>query len=281
MLGRVVGVVVHQGWADLVERARSSSGARPARYVSQLTHRRTNSRSHVPASSEQAARSPAGARPRYLARRAASSRTATPVFESRGSTQMTVGAGLLAFHDSLRVRVEVVAGLEMGADEEDHLGVGEVGRRAIEAHPRRVAEPGPRRADVGVRVVAVDAPRVQHALDVAVVAWPADVVQHLVVAAFTEGASRCGRRCRRALRPTPLAPTARSRAARYAAADGGSVRGRSPGSASPDPWRSCARGSPGGAGCPPAWRSCRCPCRSYATRPQLASQLKHVVGTSW
>ena len=85
------------------------------------------------------------------------------------------------------MRVEIVPGLEVRRDQEDHLGVREVARRAIVAHPRLVADACVRRADVGVAVVAVDAPRLEHPLGVAVLAGPADVVHDLVAAVFFEG----------------------------------------------------------------------------------------------
>ena len=47
--------------------------------------------------------------------------------------------------------------------------------------PQAVAGAGPCRADVGVAVVAVDPPGLQHPLDVALVARPADVVHHPIL----------------------------------------------------------------------------------------------------
>ncbi|MEJ7722313.1 MAG: hypothetical protein WKF58_18615 [Ilumatobacteraceae bacterium] len=91
-------------------------------------------------------------------------------------------AALLALDDPLRVRVEVVAGLEVRRDQEDHLGVGEVARRPVVTHPRLVADAGVGRADVGVAVVPVDAPRLEHAVGVTVLSGSTDVVHHLVVA---------------------------------------------------------------------------------------------------
>ncbi len=93
-----------------------------------------------------------------------------------------LGAGVLALDDALGVRVEVVTGLQVRADQEDDVGVGVVGARPVESHPKRVADASARRADVGVRIVAVDAPCGQHPLGVAVLAGPADVVHHRVVA---------------------------------------------------------------------------------------------------
>ena len=59
----------------------------------------------------------------------------------------------------LRVRIEIVAGLEVRADEQNDVGVRMIGTRTIEAHPELIAAARARRADVRVRVVAVDAPR--------------------------------------------------------------------------------------------------------------------------
>ena len=125
-------------------------------------------------------------------------------------------AGVLALDDPLRVRVEVVTGLEVRADQEDDVGVGVVGARAVEAHPERVAGAAARRADVRVGVVAVDAPRRQHALGVAVLAGTADVVHHVVRAVLDDRARGCAPRCRRAPRPRSRAPTCPRRARRRA-----------------------------------------------------------------
>jgi hypothetical protein len=86
---------------------------------------------------------------------------------------------LPALDDALRVRVEVVAGLEVRREQQDGLGPGEVGRRPVGAHHERVADARRAGADVGVAVVAVDAPRLQDAIHHAVVARPPDVVHDL------------------------------------------------------------------------------------------------------
>ena len=98
------------------------------------------------------------------------------------------GAALPRLDDALRVRVEVVATLEVRADQHDHVGVGVVRARPIEAHPVVVAGAAARRADVGVRVVAVDAPAGEHALGEAVLAGPADVVHDVVGPALDDRA---------------------------------------------------------------------------------------------
>ena len=98
-----------------------------------------------------------------------------------------LGAVLLAFDDALRMRVEVVPRLEVRRDQIDDLGVGMIGTRPVEAHPCRVTCARAGAADVGVRVVAVDAPRSEHALGVAILAGSPDVVDNLVLAVLVEG----------------------------------------------------------------------------------------------
>ena len=102
----------------------------------------------------------------------------------------------------------------MRRDEEDHLGVGEVRRRAVVAHPRLVADAGVRRADVGVAVVAVDVPRLEHTIGVAVLAGAADVVHHLVAAALLERPPDAGPDLVERLVPRDAFPAARPSLAR-------------------------------------------------------------------
>src|SRR5205085_1902830 len=87
-----------------------------------------------------------------------------------------LGPGELTLDDPLGVRVEVVARLQVGGDQQDEVGVGVVRAGPVVSLPDGVAEAGAGRADVGVAVVPVHAPRLQDALDVALVAGPADVV---------------------------------------------------------------------------------------------------------
>ena len=68
----------------------------------------------------------------------------------------------------------------MGGDQQNERRIGMIGTGPIVGLPDRVAEPRAGRADVRVAVVAVDAPRLQHALDVAFVAGPADVIDDFV-----------------------------------------------------------------------------------------------------
>ena len=98
-----------------------------------------------------------------------------------------LGAVLLGLHDPLGVRVEVVAGLEVAGEQQDRLGVAVVRRGPVEAHPVGVAGAPAAGADVGVAVVAVDAPRLEDPLGEAVLAGPPDVVHHLVHPAIDDG----------------------------------------------------------------------------------------------
>src|SRR5205085_5249736 len=67
-------------------------------------------------------------------------------------------------------------------DQEDDVGVRVDRARTVSAHRELVAGSRARGADVRVLVVPVDAPRREDALGVAVLARPADVVHHLVLA---------------------------------------------------------------------------------------------------
>ena len=101
----------------------------------------------------------------------------------------------LAVDDALRVRVEVVARLQVRGDQQRERRVLVVGRRTIVAAPQHVAEARCRAADVGMAVVAVDAPGLQDAIDVAVVAGTAYVIHDLGEAAFDDrfANARCQR----------------------------------------------------------------------------------------
>ena len=115
---------------------------------------------------------------------------------------------VLGLHDPLGVRVEVVAGLQVRGEQQDHLGVRVVRRRAVVAAPGGVAQSGTRRADVGVAVVAVDAPRQQEALGEPVLAGPTDVVDHAVATVGLDRGADPGRDIVERLVPgAPLPPT--------------------------------------------------------------------------
>src|SRR5262249_57758052 len=78
-------------------------------------------------------------------------------------------------------------GLQVRAEHQDEPRVGVVGRWAVHAVPEGVAGPRARRADVGVAVVAVDAPGVEDALEVdELVAGPAEVVHDLALPSLDE-----------------------------------------------------------------------------------------------
>ena len=121
-----------------------------------------------------------------------------------------LGPRLLAFDDPLRVRVEVVAGLEVAGQQQDEPCVGEVGRRAIVAHPHRIAGASAGGADVGVAVVTVDAPRAQRALHETVLARAADVVHDLVVPVLLNGGPHPERDVAERVFPGHLRPLATS-----------------------------------------------------------------------
>jgi len=95
-------------------------------------------------------------------------------------------AALAGLGDALRVRVEVVPGLQVAGDQQDHVRLGMVRARAVLAHPERVARAGPGGADVGVGVVPVHAPRLQHLGGEPELAGPADVVDDLVLAVLED-----------------------------------------------------------------------------------------------
>src|SRR5210317_1981070 len=86
------------------------------------------------------------------------------------------------------MRVEVVTRFKMGRAKENHLGIGVVGARPVVVMPEGVPCTGTGTADVGVRVVAVNAPCLQHTVRVALMAWTSDVVNHSVA---STGVQRC------------------------------------------------------------------------------------------
>ena len=90
----------------------------------------------------------------------------------------------MGFDDALRVRVEVVPGFKVCRDQEDDLGVCVVSRGAVVSHPALIADASVRRTDVGVAVVAIHTPRLQHTVGVSLFAGATDVIHDLVVAFF-------------------------------------------------------------------------------------------------
>ena len=108
----------------------------------------------------------------------------------------------LALDDPLRVGIEIVPGLQMRAQKQNEARVGVVRRRPVDARPESIACAGAGGANIGVAVVAVDAPGVKNPLMIEqLMAGPADVIHDLVAAVFLQRFSYPRRRCRRALRP--------------------------------------------------------------------------------
>src|SRR2546426_8818720 len=96
-------------------------------------------------------------------------------------------AAHLGLDDPLRVRVEVVTALEVRGEQQDEARVGVIRRGPVHAVPERVAGARARRADVGVAVVAVDPPRVEHALQVdELVSGTAEVIHDFLLPALDE-----------------------------------------------------------------------------------------------
>ena len=121
-----------------------------------------------------------------------------------------LGAVRPRLRDPLRVRIEVVAGFQVGADQVDDLGVGVIGARPVRPHPELVAGPPAAGADVRVRVVAVDAPAGEHPLGEAVLARPADVHHDLVLPVLDDrGPDPARERVERLVPADPL-PAARA-----------------------------------------------------------------------
>src|SRR4029078_13150310 len=72
--------------------------------------------------------------------------------------------------NSLRVRVKVVARLEMHGKKKNELSIAVIGRGPIGSLPYGIAESRARRTNVGVAIVAANAPGLQNAVDKAFVA---------------------------------------------------------------------------------------------------------------
>ena len=125
-----------------------------------------------------------------------------------------LGTTLLALHHSLGMRVEVMPGLEMGTNQENHVSVGVIGAGAINAAPQLVAGSRPRGADVGMRVVTVHAPGGENALGEAILAGTADMVHDLVVALLIDRLADASRDIVQSFHPTRPGPTSPRRADR-------------------------------------------------------------------
>ena len=119
----------------------------------------------------------------------------------------------LRLDEPLGVRVEVVPGLEVRGAQQHELRVRVVGRRAVGARPEAVARAAAGGAHVGVRVVAVRAPRLQEAVGEPVLAGAADEVHDVVRAPGGERrVEALGERVEHVLpaHPLPLARAARA-----------------------------------------------------------------------
>ena len=71
--------------------------------------------------------------------------------------------------------------LKVRGGQQDDLGVGVIRRGPVVLMPQAVSGASTRRADVGVTVMAIDAPSLQHPLDVALIPWPTDVIDDAVL----------------------------------------------------------------------------------------------------
>ena len=86
----------------------------------------------------------------------------------------------LRLDDALGRGVVVVARIEVAADEQDGVGVGEIGRGPVRAVPEELADAGGGTAHVGVAVVAVHAPAGERLEHVAVLTGASHVVDDAV-----------------------------------------------------------------------------------------------------
>ncbi len=76
--------------------------------------------------------------------------------------------------------------LEMGADHQDKTGVTVIGRRPVQPLPQLIPQPCRGGTDIGMAVVAVNAPCLQDPLHVSVVPGPADVIHDFVPPSFED-----------------------------------------------------------------------------------------------
>src|SRR5258706_10379207 len=97
-----------------------------------------------------------------------------------------LGATRLAVNDALRVRIEVMAGFEMRANQQNDFRIRMIGAGTIEPHPQLIAFAGARRANVGVRVVTVNTPGRENALSKTIFPRPPDVIHDLVTPIFDD-----------------------------------------------------------------------------------------------
>ena len=91
-----------------------------------------------------------------------------------------------SFNNALGVRIEIMARLKMGGEQKNKARVSVVRRRPVGIVPEQITKPRRRRAHIRVRVVAVDAPRLQGAFHREVVSRPAHVIHDFFAAIFLE-----------------------------------------------------------------------------------------------
>ncbi len=115
-----------------------------------------------------------------------------PVVGMRGGVRKTrveddqLRAVGFAVDDALRVWIEVMARLEMRADQQDDFGVCVIGTGTIETHPELITFAAAGRANVGVRVVTVNAPGGEDAFGETIFTGPPDVIHDLVATIFDD-----------------------------------------------------------------------------------------------
>src|SRR5579883_16882 len=114
----------------------------------------------------------------------------------------------LPLDDALRLRVEIMTGFQVRADEQDEASIGVIGRGTVGPTPELVAETGGRGADVGMAVVTIYAPGAQHALHVAIMPGPPDMIHHFITAALDDGGANLRRECFQHLVPGRALPFA-------------------------------------------------------------------------
>ncbi len=170
----------------LLKRLRAYRDCSSRRYSSQLTHWRTNSRSNRSSCNNHVAHGEQD-------RRLAAGPGRNPIIRLRSSVgqprvdDADFRAALFAFDDSLGVGIEIMAGFQVRAQQQHKARIGVIGRGTVDARPESVTRARARGADVGVAVVAVDAPGVKNSLVIEqLMSRPADVIHDLIAAIFLE-----------------------------------------------------------------------------------------------
>ena len=117
-----------------------------------------------------------------------------------------LGPTPLGVHNALGVRIKIMARFQVGADEKDHVGMFVVGAGAVRTHPKMIPGASPRRANIGMRVMAIDTPGGQDALGITILARAANVVHDFVVTAFLERSPKAAGNITECLIPGDLLP---------------------------------------------------------------------------